>query len=411
MEHIFQKKLQAIIKEGISISPYLRRATYLILTFIIAISSCSPSIDSEKTERTIDIDLEKSIRYQPSLLFDSIQLIPLETNHESVFNKCEKLLITDDTYYIWDKRQKSILAFDKKGLFKFNTNIFLGRGPGEYGYLMDFDINPYTNNIEILEPFSRIAVYRPDASFVEYHSFPSDIIPYSGFKIFTEDIYIFDSGFNGYQGNTLLFYSKSSGERIKTAVALPPQLEAFPSYSSFRFYFYNDSLYFTFQNVNHVLKMCPQDLTATNALSFSFSGKTLRQDEIPELGSRNDIPKWREEISNFIDEKSDKYAFVDRIFESKRYCWVFFFYSNDLCFARFNKEDKSTITGYGIFGEKYLLPPPDAFDEKCFYYVSHPTHLPFWIDPKLLDSRSLDIFNSIKEDENPLIIKFYLRGD
>lgn len=377
----------------ISISP---------LTIILIISaSCSTGIDPVLSERSIVVDPETEVLYQPSLLFDSIQLIPLETNSKSVFAECRKLMITDDTFYIWDPSQYSILAFDMKGRFKFNTASFNGRGPGEYLNILDFDISPFTNNLEILEPFSRIAVYRPDSSFLEYHHLPQELMPLQGFKILTEDLFIFHGRVNSYQGKTLLIYSKSRREIVKTMLHLPNQLDGFPSFNPFgRFYSYDDSLFFTFNYLNHVLRICPQELSTTNGLSFSFSEKTFQSEKIPESTTRA-------EKLNYLDENGEKFAYVERIFESDKYCWVFFIYREDYRFARYNKENFSLITAYGKFGEKYQLPPPHAFDEESLYYVSPISYLSVLVDPELLDGKSLQVFNNIREDENPVIIRYF----
>lgn len=346
------------------------------------------------------IDPEAAERYHPSLFFDSIQLIPLETNRESVFSGCSKLMITENYYYIWDRGQSAILVFDRSGRFQYSTLGFRGRGPGEYLGIIDFDINPFTGNLEILEPFSRIAVYTPDGSFLEYHRLDPELQRLGRFKVLSEDVYVFEAGVNSYQGNTLLFHSNSLGKAIKKTLVLPSQLIGFSGYDPYNtFTRFNGDLYVSLNYLNQLLKICPNELLPVSVCSISFSEKTFKPEDVPESTTR-------EERLNYMDDNPGRFAFVTSVFDTQNYIWVCFIFNGDYSYTRYNKRDNSLITTWQEVGKQLQLPPPHSWDEKSLYFVSDASWLPLLVDPEMLDKNSLDVFNRITEDDNPVIIRY-----
>ena len=196
----------------------IARNLYLVILSILIeltlLSSCKLSPPTNEYRIGINVDLAE--RYEPKYLFDSIHITPLETSPESVLQKCSKLIVKDSLCFIIDNSQRAVYVFDMHGNFLFNTKNLIGRGPGEYHDAIDFDINPVTNRIEILDPaVSRIATYDFAGSFVEYHYLPKEIMPLGKFKILTDDCYLFFSGINDYNGKNFIFWSKSQKKLIK----------------------------------------------------------------------------------------------------------------------------------------------------------------------------------------------------
>ncbi|MDE6451547.1 MAG: 6-bladed beta-propeller [Odoribacter sp.] len=83
-----------------------------------------------------------------SELFDSVRVIPLETNEESLIGEITRLQYVKDHFYILDRKTKALLVFDHQGKFLWKIQS-VGRGPQEYTRLIDLDIDPEKETINL----------------------------------------------------------------------------------------------------------------------------------------------------------------------------------------------------------------------------------------------------------------------
>lgn len=94
-----------------------------------------------------------------SSLIDSVVLIPLEATDQSLIGCIDKIICTDDWFYILDKRvAKSLFVFDAQGRFVRRIGQ-PGRGPGEYLEPSDFVVYPKENLIIVFDQFGRQLLY------------------------------------------------------------------------------------------------------------------------------------------------------------------------------------------------------------------------------------------------------------
>lgn len=77
-----------------------------------------------------------------------IEYIPLQTTKKSLIKFIQKVVIREDRIYIQDNVIE-IMCFDKQGKFIYKLDK-TGRGPGEYNYLVDFDISSDSKMLAIL---------------------------------------------------------------------------------------------------------------------------------------------------------------------------------------------------------------------------------------------------------------------
>lgn len=100
---------------------------------LILFCSCS-----EKKSEVVSIDLKNCVA--PAEMFEpDFEIIPLETTEESLIGEIEKVKLHDSCFFVEDRTQKAILIFDWKGKY-LNKISRLGRGPGEYVNILDFDV-------------------------------------------------------------------------------------------------------------------------------------------------------------------------------------------------------------------------------------------------------------------------------
>ena len=134
-----------------------------------------------------------------------------------MIHKIDKIIRVNEKFYILDRKQKSVLVFNHEGGFmkKFSQ---VGNGPGEYKYLQDFEINRFTNNIELLEPWGVINVYDSLGNFVEKYRLPSSVQSAHYFtRLNSDTIAIYST----IESNRLTIFSKKQDKVIKQFHEIP----------------------------------------------------------------------------------------------------------------------------------------------------------------------------------------------
>ncbi len=121
---------------------------FLFVLSILCFTMCRPN---PEINDAIVVDLKKVEKASLFDYFDSIELIPLETSSDVLIVAISKMQYYNKKYYMLDPVQSTIFVFDNEGNFVSKIDK-KGQGDGEYTFIQDFIINPFTDNIEILEP-------------------------------------------------------------------------------------------------------------------------------------------------------------------------------------------------------------------------------------------------------------------
>jgi hypothetical protein len=101
----------------------------IILGIYLILISCGTKDDPNIIKLFIDIDDIQEMNY--SDIFDSYEIIPLETSQDILIGEIDKVLFSDDLIFVLDKRiTKTVFAFGKEGKFRFKITS-QGFGPGE----------------------------------------------------------------------------------------------------------------------------------------------------------------------------------------------------------------------------------------------------------------------------------------
>jgi hypothetical protein len=113
---------------------------------------------------TVEIDLSNASETSFFDIFDSVGLVKLETTPNSIIKEVTRIIPYKNEMFILDATQNSVLRFDNNG--KFLTRIQkIGNGPGEYTLLYDININPFSENLELLNPRGELLVFSRDGEF------------------------------------------------------------------------------------------------------------------------------------------------------------------------------------------------------------------------------------------------------
>ena len=122
-----------------------------IICMFFFLSSCTNTTFIQEDSKTINIDVAKSIKFfDADKLLDTIghEIIVLDTAKNSFIGHVNKLLVTEDKLYIWDRDNKVVFIYSPDG--KYLSRIASqGRAKNEYVDIDDFYVSK--NRIYILD--------------------------------------------------------------------------------------------------------------------------------------------------------------------------------------------------------------------------------------------------------------------
>lgn len=106
-------------------------------------------------------------------IFSEIRVVPLETTGESLISGISQIVHHQSRYYVLDTRSQQVFCFDEDGNFVFKISA-QGRGPGEYNYIQNINIDPHNNHLLMLDPpTARVFVYNLEGKHVVTYRIPT----------------------------------------------------------------------------------------------------------------------------------------------------------------------------------------------------------------------------------------------
>lgn len=372
----------------------------LILSFVICFTMCTPK---SQNGDTIFVDLDKPEKASLFDYFRSIELIPLETSSDVLVNGFSRIIVHQDYYYALDKPLCQIFVFDKTGkfLFKIGTK---GQGAGEYAFIEDFNINPFSENLEILEPYGRIHIYDVLGNFIE-----TKRIAYPGFKV-AHSLAALDSA--TYVSQSVFAPKKIIYFNLNEQKLLHEEFEEDRSLGAFSFnpYQYQNDWFF-FRPVHPIVyKMGMEQLEVAFQFdlgTYTKEGKTV----ILSKEAERNFTKKKEEMFNQFS------YMIQSVRHNNKYVFASLFWKDQNHRANII-YDKSTRKS------KYIL----EFDEKVWFnsyrgeeiivtdeYALMPIQ---WVDLEkritkdMLDDKQKEILEKLLQadmEQNPILIKYWFK--
>ncbi|MDO4181235.1 MAG: 6-bladed beta-propeller [Bacteroidales bacterium] len=340
-----------------------------------------------------DFDLDKSVQMDLSDFVDSISIIPLATTDASLIKHPTRLAYVGGRFYINDNQLK-ILAFDRSGTFLFSTETLAGEGPNEYSSCIDFNVLE-NGNIEIFDALKyKIREYDSSLHCVKSIELPKQVLPASGFHKISEDICIFEDK------ASLKFYSLADRQIIKT-VQLPFKDEM-STIAKAGLRETNGELYFSNRTPESILyKVDLESMELHPHYGFDFGNKNFDWRDLPE---GQNVSFYREYVIS-----NDSKAFVADKFVTPNIQMCFVVYNKRMYFALYDERTGTSRTYYNQEYSKPQLMIPDLFQDNTFYYVCEPQFLDYVLDARLMSSESIRTIESVKEDDNPVIVCYKLK--
>lgn len=331
---------------------------------IIVISLFSFSCKEYKNETSdfiisIDINAAKTIKIEDFI--SNIEIIPLDNKDTCILSPYIKLNVRHDTLYIYDNKQVAMFSFDPKGNFIADSRKLKGSGPEEIYHIGEVQINPFTENIEFISPFGQMLIADKNFNYKENTNYLKEKPITHLFSAITEDYYIFTT--IGSKDNFV--YSKSKNEIVSKISNPNHAIFGVESGGLGEFYHYNNTLYYTPNYFHNTIYKVTKDKIIP-VIKFDFGDKNIPEND----ESAKFYP--------YFQTHQDK-VFPSRKNETKDGFITFLSHDNQLFITTTSKKTKKTNVFKYKFRDGVQILPYHYIDDDYMYYLSDPTHLPYFL--------------------------------
>jgi hypothetical protein len=359
-------------------------------------TDCSHKKKGTNNQVTIPIDLKHVTSISVKEIYSKIEIIPLQTNNETFIKDVNKLLFVNNKYFILDKDQKCIFIFDKNGNLISKINKY-GKGPGEYNLISDFELNRFTNCIEVLNPQGIINSYDSTGKFINSYKLPIRGRGVHYFKNISPDIVAF---YSKSEQKNIILYSKRGLKVINTFFEVPKVVRFSPLQSSGSpFSQFEDKILFYQGFTNDVFEL--NEIGLKIRYSWDFKLNNINIDKLPE---KMEIPKFVKYLlsNDFVHSYLYNYENSNCIFTR--------FLCGEIWYNLIYDKNKKTYFLYEKFLEKISPPHSTILAPQGVITVVQPLQINKYLNSEILDEENLTKLKNIKATDNPILV-YYLFKD
>ena len=373
----------------------------LLLLFVICcFTACTqkPQIGD-----AIFVNLDRPEKASLFDYFRSIELIPLETSSDALVAGISKMIIHQDRYYMLDPIQSIIFVFKKTGEF-LNKIDKKGQGAGEYTFIQDFNINPFTGNLEVLEPYGAVYVYDLSGDFIEKKR-----ITYPEFRAVHTLIALNNSLYvcqTDYQPQKIIYYNMDEQVLLHEEFEEDRDLAAF----SFNPYQYQNDWFF-FRPVHPVVyKIGKEQLEVAFQFDFGKYAQEGRTANFSKESERNFTKKIEEMFTQFsymiqAVRHNNRYVFASLYWKDMDHK-ANIIYDKVTGKSKFILDFAENVVFNSYRGEEIIVTDEYALA------ISQWADLETRISREMLTNDQKEIFEELVQadmEQNPVLIKYWFK--
>jgi hypothetical protein len=370
----------------------MRNVIY-IFGVIILLYSCNKS-----DEYNFDLDTFGQIKANE--IFKKIEVIPLENNSEAMIDVCQKFVYYGNKYYVLDLYVPLVKMFDEKGKFISSIGVN-GRGPGELIDITDFEVNRFTNNIEICGNVkSLIVTYDSLNRFKGQHLLPNGTFTVDKFYHITDDVLALMTSMHPKEN--LLLYSKKEDKiisRFSNGINGHFNLSI---YSDRPFSHYNNIALFTDIYSSTVYEFDTTHNKLKEYKKFSFGKYDFDKSILPPLDIFRQMSF--EKKSEIIAKVRKLVTPADGFFETDKY-WLYLKRNSEIILK--NKITNSVYKFNSLDGGKYFF--IRGMTDNYIYAVLPSEVIQNCISEDMVGKEEFEKVRSLKPEDNQVVIKYYFK--
>ncbi len=344
---------------------------------------------------SIAVNLNETSKISVFDIFSKISVIPLETDSNSVIEQISRVIPHNNRYYILDRKQSAVLIFDSNGNFEKKIQK-LGVGPGEYSLLYDFNINPFTNELELLNPRGELLSYTLDGEFISSLDIPMRNA--SKFLPITEDMIIF---YTSYEEEKLHYYSRSQDKILKKEFHFPETILSTPliANNSSPFIKHGDQTTFFLGFSNEIYDIDTSGIRLRFRWDFgehNFDYRDLPEDKDPLYYVA--LLKSGNMAHSFYSYQENQHIIMTRFAFDKQ--WVTVIYNKT--------NGESTIIRR--FTEDIMPPSFPVLSEEEILGFENSMMAHLFVNEFVVDEPSRSVLANLKPEDNPILIRYFFKN-
>lgn len=377
------------------------RQQYLLIVLLMLTGCSSQERNSGQDLMMINVP-QHSGKHEVKLssFVGSLSYIPLETKDECLIGSVDKIVVTDDYYYVMDKyKAGAVFCFDKSGKF-FRKIGNVGGAPGEYTRVSD--VNVYKDKIYVWDLAStKMFIYDLDGHFLKemqifYLAENFSVLDDSWIAFFCA--YRNAVQYNGQEScPNLLFYNMDTGELV-------PDL------------FYNTKI------KSHGILSCPGYFPGDGSLVIPFND-TIYQVVSPTVLKRKYVMKFddkyvkaraahfekllSEDVVLFNFEDFEKVPWVLSYIETPSYSFIYYILEGNSYWGIIDHKQPDTYIEASDYRKNPVINDIDGVD-LFMPYSSYKNVVYSHILPENIASDE-GRWKDLKIDDNPVIVKMELK--
>lgn len=383
----------------------------ILLVFIVCACSTNKTIPNEIERVFVEVD---NVTQDASSFIEKIEIVPLETNDSSLLYRIEKIIYDKEMniYAIYTGDQ-IVYTFWGNGKYISNSRGVKGQGPKEYTMVLDINFNPYLEGIDMLNPYGTIYTYSPTFKLLAKKKFEPEF-PINNLIAVDSVNYIFSHPFI-WTDQEIAFVD------LKTQQVVNTNYEGTISGGLYIgntcFYHINDEFYFVPLGLNYYFyQIDTKEKKLIPIMYIDFGDLEVKSDDLPgrAWGKRTDSKEKRKEISDAVKERFNFLSESDNIFPmskffNEEYVYVYFKKTMERAGNHFiyNRKKKDSF----LFKDKkpFSMYPCLGIVDNILFSMCKPDMVSQIVDCKFMSSEEISKMESLKEDDNNVIIKYYLK--
>lgn len=386
---------------------------FVILLFLIICACSSNSTQVQTDIEVVPVEIEHATKDASSFL-EKIEIIPLETIDSSLVHKYKKIVYNKEmNMYAIYTREQIVYTFAGDGKFIDNSRRMKGQGPKEYYMILDVNFNTYLKGIDMLNPYGAIYTYSPNFELLSKRKVDLKY-PIDHFIGLKDNEYVFTYPYLWTEPEVVFVNTKT--KQINNA-GYDGTIAGGNTMDNECFHKVDSNFYFVPAGVNYYCyKIDVEKKGLVPVLYLDFGKEEIKEEGLPGCGwgRKNETDKERQEI---VKDFEERYRFLrnsNNIIPSVK------FFNNDYVYIFMVKTTRGLGSSY-IYNRKtrngYLMKDSTPFfmcpcftiADNVLHAICPPDKVTEVVDKKLMSSEEIYKMKALKEDDNPVILKYYLK--
>ena len=372
-------------------------------------------------DKKMNVEIERipinvyNVSQDASSFIDKIELVPLETNDSSLLHKYGKVMYDKETdVYAVYTRDQVIFTFSGNGDFISNSKKMQGQGPDEYYMVVDMKFNPYLKGIDLLNPYGTIYTYSSDFKLLGRRKIKPEF-PIDHLMALNLEEYIFTYPF--LWTNQEVAFANLKTQQVYNA-DYSGTISSGNSMAKDCFYKIGDDFYFIPLGINYYFyRIDTKGMKLIPIMYLDFGDLEIKEADLPgrAMGKRVDsdeerarVVKEAQERAQFLRHSNNHIVPLIKFFNDD-YVYVYFVKSTQGAGSNFiynRKTEKSFLTKED---KPFIMNFCFGIVDNVLLSIRQPEYVSRLVDRRLMSTEEIYKMEQLKEDDNPVIIKYYLK--